>query len=916
MRFTYVRLKGYIGLYNGSGLDELVLDMSNCKNKIVLISGMNGSGKSTLQSALDILPDPSSCFIPGKPAEKELHILDSSSDIPTIYRILITSPVTKSGRANTKASIQKNGVELNPNGNISSYKEIIFSEFELDGNYITLGRLSSTDRGLAGKNPTERKRFMSCIVDNLEVYNNIYKALNKKSLIFKSNLNNLHTKIQNIGDETKLRTTLSTFQLQLDGVNSDIDDIKVKLGILDNWIQQHFFLNGYNEDEFKQIESDYTQQSRALKVATDSFQSKISKLNCNSVEELQSLSSSTTESISHNKQEIEVLKTKKAGILGILSSIESDKELKQSKIESLGLGINPEIMDQYNDAKANIESSVSYLSTVGFDYENMSIEDIRIIQEVMETILSWIDTFYMDSTQQIIDCALDDNFEKTKYETESYIQNLSTAIDKFLRELEKLESDRDIIQDLDSHRPKDCKIDTCWYINNALRLRKSYIFDDDLNSDIDTVITRKKSQIEKAKGELDFYNYKLSFLKSAEQKRSIFKNLVEFIQNNRTVLYKYPKAYAKFNIISSLLKSHYSFNEFRDMEIFSSTMAALISYRHNTELVDSLKTDIKVLENNSSIIDALKQEIEEAEKKKADLQNQIKSIESGIHVDNELISNASSVLQKIESATLSYENLNTVTIRFNEIKDKYESIKNTNAEAINKIKEREEYQSRLMNLQRAKNDIEPQISRINGMLTMLAEYQTDYNQVKDKYQMIELVKKYTSPSSGIQTLFIEVYMNKALDLANQILSMIFCGEYRLLNFVINQNEFRIPFVGSGLPVDDISSGSTSQICIIGMIINLVLLHQASVKFNIPRLDEIDGGLDSRNKLDFINILYKTSELLGIEQMFMISHSAELELQNVDIIRLRSHEDQEMNPNFNGTVIYDYNQSFSTSGTSL
>ena len=91
---------------------------------------------------------------------------------------------------------------------------------------------------------------------------------------------------------------------------------------------------------------------------------------------------------------------------------------------------------------------------------------------------------------------------------------------------------------------------------------------------------------------------------------------------------------------------------------------------------------------------------------------------------------------------------------------------------------------------------------------------------------------------------------------------------------------------------------------------------ASVKFNIPRLDEIDGGLDSRNKLDFINILYKTSDILGIEQMFMISHSAELELQNVDIIRLRSYEDHEINPNFNGTVIFDYNQSISTSGTSI
>ena len=149
-------------------------------------------------------------------------------------------------------------------------------------------------------------------------------------------------------------------------------------------------------------------------------------------------------------------------------------------------------------------------------------------------------------------------------------------------------------------------------------------------------------------------------------------------------------------------------------------------------------------------------------------------------------------------------------------------------------------------------------------------------------------------------------MNKTLDLANQLLSMIFQGQYRLLDYVINQDEFRMPFIGNGLVVDDISSGSTSQVCIMGMIINLVLLNQASTKYNITRLDEIDGGLDHQNRYMFVDILQKIIQILDIEQLFIISHSAESALSNVDIIQLAELEDYD-DIFTGGNIIYTYKE---------
>ena len=95
----------------------------------------------------------------------------------------------------------------------------------------------------------------------------------------------------------------------------------------------------------------------------------------------------------------------------------------------------------------------------------------------------------------------------------------------------------------------------------------------------------------------------------------------------------------------------------------------------------------------------------------------------------------------------------------------------------------------------------------------------------------------------------------------------------------------------------------------GMAINLSLFHQASTKFNIARLDEIDGPLDSRNRSEFVNALYHTLPLLNIEQLFIISHSLETDTSMVDIIKLKTYDEFEEN-HLLGNIIYDYNKEIS------
>jgi hypothetical protein len=113
---------------------------------------------------LNIFPDNNSCFRNNVEGEKLLRILDKND----VYDIRILYPIDSNGnRKTTKAFISRNGLELNPNGNVTSYKDLLSTEFDLDPNFVGLSMLTSIDRGLGDKRPAERKKFVASVIDNL-----------------------------------------------------------------------------------------------------------------------------------------------------------------------------------------------------------------------------------------------------------------------------------------------------------------------------------------------------------------------------------------------------------------------------------------------------------------------------------------------------------------------------------------------------------------------------------------------------------------------------------------------------------------------------------------------------------------------------------------------------------------------------
>ena len=101
--------------------------------------------------------------------------------------------------------------------------------------------------------------------------------------------------------------------------------------------------------------------------------------------------------------------------------------------------------------------------------------------------------------------------------------------------------------------------------------------------------------------------------------------------------------------------------------------------------------------------------------------------------------------------------------------------------------------------------------------------------------------------------------------------------------------------------------SDSQLSMISMIISFVLLHKASSRYNIIKLDEVDDNLDSINRMQLSVLIEQIMSMLQFSQCVIISHNNELDMSNSDIILLRIENQEMLNSIYNSgaNIIYSH-----------
>jgi len=868
MLLKRLKLVNYGGIYNGMGLYEIEIDFTRCRNKIVLIKGDNGSGKSTIESALKPLPDDNSSFISGVSACKEIEYIDETNSI--VYSISYIHEYKNQSRI-SKGYFKKilpngNVIDLNPSGNISSCKEMINEELELDANYITLTQLSSTKRGIADLRPAERKRYVNSILSSTDVYNTMYKTLSKKASTYKALMSSISSKIDNVGNTVQLQEELKSIESKI----SETEKLMEQHNEVINKEKGMLLSIDPNNEISNRIET-YTESTKTYSSKRDEFSKQLNKIystdpNLSTIVINKEILDKLNQDIIDTKYLIESTKERINNLIKEREQEASRLEEETAKLKSINSGMNlievQRIKDDLTSRKEKIRKrwgDIVDLNTITHDEFMIAYEAIKQMIEILN---------------QPIELIPSDDIEIEYLDVLRNIERLDNEIEDtavFRNKIEMNEYKLDILE----QRPSDCNNNSCPFIADALKAkkiidelmkqRKGFTTISELNKQKESY-EQKLSNVERNKRLLEIYNTNRIILSKLQLNLDTYENCVVSLSRNRLMILPTLAGFIEY---SNDLIEYKSID--KDLNDITVKYNALYTQKDLINMITDSIDRLNVNINEDTVkINAMNEEITSLTKKYNDmcklcisledifnLRASLNECEESLRILNEEIEKDRSNIDRIEKLNSDIEKLN---VNISELKSQLEPLRKA-AESL------------------------------RYRITLSVEYSKEYEQYNMMYTKIETLKYYCSPTTGIQLLFANMYLNKIMDNANKILSRLFGGTFALLPLIITESEFRIPVaVRGGINHDDITSMSSAQISLISMIISISLLSQTSTKLNIIVGDEIDAPFDSENRREFMNILTQLMGLVNSSQCVLISHNSEISLNDCDVILLKNEND--------------------------
>ena len=902
MKITYFRLKGYIKVLNGMGLDEITIPFSEFRNRIVLVQGENGCAKSTIISALTPNPDTSDSFrtdvfidtfgnrqIIEYPAEKEIHYesIDEFGN-KNYYQILIQSLVDDSRtRRTTKAYISKNGEEMNPNGNVTSFKEIRDSILGIDPIYLDLSSISAENRGIVDMIPSERRKYMASYIGSLDTYNNIFKVISKKVTNLKSYMNTINSKLYELGDENELRIKLSQLNTTLKESNEARDELLKKLADAEATVRL--------VDPENKMQDLYTSISERLETINSEmkqFQQKLVYLS--SQIQIDPQSSNIGSLL---EQEEESLKSYQANVLGYKSKIQTLMSLNEATMESIerdrsmlqGLNTNTiqdNIQEAVDSLKNNITEYEQYLSP-----KDIKILDIVSLDELMDLretlnhftaeIMAAEELYDWSDFSMAVDMAMDQEKQKTNSNTISasnlVISENTIKIAQLARDIETDESNLKELREFTASRPTECIVDTCPYIARYIQMGTADGVEKRIieNKSLYTALEESNQQLKES-------------LNRCTKADEIVRRLDMAISTlySKLVIKKIPEIKKILDIgvlKDQLLRNH---RHDRTEGVVVNSLIEKASVYNDMKLskdhLASLESDLRTYNNNKSLAESLDASIQSNEilydKRAADIQE----TSSDLTFTNGIIETLNKKIETLKQMKEAETGLNDLVAEKDKLRAEFESVKDKIKLVKEKIDSVNIIKSDLQRIEESIKPLDDTINQIKYNLTSIIQYQTEYADSASRYDKMIFIRNACSPGNGlgIQSEYIKRYMNDIIIDCNTMLGYMFNGTIRLDVPIINEKQFSIPFLGpNGIIVPDISMGSTAQKCMIGLVFSCVAMMKSSLSYNIPRFDEIDGGLDQQNRITFINVLNQILDFMHSEQCVICSHNMEFDTQS-------------------------------------
>lgn len=901
MFISYIRLKNFIGIYDGMGLNEVEINF-NKRNRFVIFVGENGSGKSTIMSNCHPLHDSKDArrnqILEGMEGEKEIHFVNEDN-----VKFIVNHRYTENGKVYSYIDklVGDEREELNPAGKTRNFKALVEEHLEFTDDYFRVGRLGSNLSSFLDLNSSDRKKFMAKFMPNVVPYQEIYAKITKqvsslvnnvafvsdelKKLDTLENLNQiknntsvivdkLNTERDEARDEisrlsesiSKLEQEMSTSQ-SVKEINRQISDLDTTLTEISDYLKQvterqpsldnldsdniDGIINSYN-DQINKITNDVNSYKREI----ESVKASVSGISSNLAAKQRDLKTNTrcntVEDPSVLKDELEELEVEKRQYTSILNAYE-----------------HPSIVDIVSTP----HDAIILKSALDNIYEMLTTPLSNIAENESELILQ-----YIESSDTDVDIVLTGLLEKSDSEVTSITQQISDVNSK----ITSLEQNAETAKILEK-RPNSCVDNTCGFISHAVKFKDASLQLDAELLKVDSLKAVLSAEVENN----NTLKNLLSFCLSVKKGFSVFKRKAP--QHD---VFKFNSLHANSvnDMISLVLTSET--NSFKqlfniaDVINFLSTTANLSEVSNKTEsilnklnaiksssqIIEILNNDIALLEESYSTENGklvnISEQLDEASKK-LDVLNRKKTFVNTVYENKIQFNELTESISVLRQSVVSIGELEAKNASLNE---SLSTAKRKVASLENDIKQRKtEYDNAAVRIQRHN------------------EYVEKREELRSQLEFLQYIKKATDPVKGIPLKMIDVFLEDIRNETNRLLDIAYGGEFRI-NFFIDEKDFFIRVVKpNGANCPDITMASQGQQAMTTTTLAFAILSSALKGYNVTCLDEIDSTLDEKHRRIFLDVLRTQVEYLGVDQTMIISHNDEFFAeQGLGLVLLKGH----------------------------
>ena len=860
------RLLNFIGNYKGTKTREVSLKFNS--KGIINFQGSNGSGKTSTLRLLHPYSDSKDELIVDEEASTEDKVVYLQAEKELLYdvdgkEVKILILYSKTGTK--KCYISVDGEELNPNGNATSFNQIVETTFGFPDDLIS-NRIVTTvkSNNFLELSPIQRKTEISSLLPDITKYVKAFKIVDAKKKSIETRIKFLASEMNNLTGLNDLETLLSSYKDNLAKTDELLETHKLlveqrkapKLEILSkiNIIKQEFKFDP-NFDTNSILTNLRSLLSSKL-LLLDNFSAV--PLNPDYVEDTQKLIEelrltesnleqgkndrlSTLRKLYDNINSINAFKSRFSVIdkeIEVLNKqLQDENKYKQSLFTEtdnvdVSLILSPVKVREFNNALHTINQiKTSGLSNEILNNFSNEVKNVRITEQNIISLRASINELIglKQGYYNLLNMAKDFSTKLSGIVTEDC--NLEGCTETIMEKISSVDAEIELKQ---KTLNEIVDIDNSVLLSLIPFFSSLYDFTNQINYGYEgdfkwDIIQLMKQSIESS--------LTISNEESSKQERQAHNNKIISDSNNKIEA-------IEFNLQNKMSQK----NEM----LTNNTMTQDISQLDN------------IVSENSAQCSSLDKEISEIDSKLSKVRNDIKKLQSdlseylnrpNINIIHRDINNLEKYIKFIEE---SIEKINIENVKINESVNQYNIYFN------NKV------------------EIQKQITETETIINLVNRYSIEYEQLNSKLTSYIKILEALHISKGLPSIISSKILSVIQDDCNEIIEKMFRKQFAI-NFVNTEKELSLlvynSYNGKVTEYNNLSGGEQS---IIKMVLSLSLL-KFKVGENgstILRLDEIDAFLDGSNRQSFDLFLDLLMSEKGVNQLFLISHNISLEGQKV------------------------------------